>query len=110
MGMQVIPTLMQGGPWEFYEGFVNAMLLALVLLAVLGVVRPVEMLPLLFWEILWKIIWLISVAAPMARDTGLDEDTISNIFACGLAAIFVIAMPWRYVWGHYIAPHKGVDR
>jgi len=97
MGMQIVPTFVAGEPWEFYEGIVNAMLLALVLLSVLGVFFPLLLLPVLFWEILWKAAWIVSVAVPMARGDGMDEDTLNNLYACALALIFVVAMPWRYI-------------
>jgi hypothetical protein len=102
MGMQIVPTLLQGGPWEYYEGVVNAMLLALVLLAAIGIFRPLAMLPLLFWEITWKAVWLISVALPMARGPGLNDATLSNVFASALAGIFVVAIPWRHAWRRYV--------
>jgi hypothetical protein len=46
------------------HGVVNSMLLALVLLAVVGLRYPLKMLPLLFWEIAWKARWLLALALP----------------------------------------------
>ena len=64
MGMQKIPAFLHHRPWELMHGVVNSMLLALVLLAVLGLRYPLKMLPLLFWEIAWKAKWLLAVALP----------------------------------------------
>lgn len=51
MGMQKVPAFLHHHrPWELMHGVVNSMLLALVLLAVLGLRYPLKMLPLLFWK------------------------------------------------------------
>ncbi len=63
MGMQKVPAFLHHKPWELMHGVVNSMLLALVLLAVLGLRHPLKMLPLLFWEIAWKATWLLAVGA-----------------------------------------------
>lgn len=51
------------------HGVVNSMLLALVLLAVLGLRYPLKMLPLLFWEIAWKATCLLLGSSPIALAT-----------------------------------------
>jgi hypothetical protein len=40
MGMQKVPTFLHQRPWELMQGVVNSMLLALVLLAILGLRYP----------------------------------------------------------------------
>ena len=42
MGMQQIPAFLHHRPWELMHGVVNSMLLALVLLAVLGLRYPLK--------------------------------------------------------------------
>src|SRR5580698_10278159 len=53
MGLQKVPAFLHHKPWGLMLGVVNSMLLALVLLAILGLRYPLKMLPLLFWEITW---------------------------------------------------------
>jgi hypothetical protein len=50
MGTQKVPAFLHHRPSELMHGVVDAMLLALVLLSVLGLRYPLKMLPLLFWE------------------------------------------------------------
>lgn len=73
MGMQKVPAFLHHKPWELMHGVVNSMLLALVLLAVLGLRYPLKMLPLLFWEIVWKATWLLAVALPAWRNHTMDK-------------------------------------
>jgi hypothetical protein len=103
MGMQMVPAFLHHKPWELMHGVVNAMLLALVLLSVLGLRYPLKMLPLLFWEMAWKSIWLLAVALPAWRTGAMDADTWETTFACLMSVIFVIVVPWDYVWRHFVA-------
>ena len=79
------------------------MLLALALCSALGVRYPLQMLPLLFFELLWKVIWLTAVALPLWRADQLDADTLDTVKAC-LAGVVLcpIVIPWPYVWANYV--------
>jgi hypothetical protein len=88
--------------WELMHGVVVSMLGAMSILALLGLRYPLQMLPLLFWELAWKTIWLIRVALPAWRAQQMDQATADNVFACSLAVIVVIAIPWGYVFRHYV--------
>lgn len=103
MGMQIIPAFLDHGPWDLKQGVVNAMLLALVLLSLLGLRYPLKMLPLLFWEMAWKAAWLLSVALPAWRNQTMDADTSETAFACLLAVIFLVLIPWDHVWRQFVA-------
>ena len=104
MGMQMWSAYLEPHkPWTLTHGVMNAMLLALVLLSLVGLRHPLKMLPLLFWEMIWKAIWLLSVALPAWRTGTMDADTTETAFACLMAAIFVIVVPWGYVWRNFVA-------
>lgn len=103
MGMQKVPAFLHHKPWELMHGVVNSMLLALVLLAVLGLRYPLKMLPLLFWEIAWKATWLLAVALPAWRSHTMDADTWDTTFACLMSVIFLFVIPWDYVWRDFVA-------
>ena len=103
MGMQIVPAFLHHGPWTLSHGVMNAMLLALVLGSVLGLRYPLKMLPLLFWEIMWKATWLLAVALPAWQSGKMDADTWDTTFACLMAAMFLIVIPWDYVWRNFVA-------
>lgn len=103
MGSMIVPAFLHHKPWEFYHGVTNSMLLAMVVLAVLGLRYPLKMLPLLFWEMAWKITWLAAVAYPAWQGGTMTPDISGNVFACGLIAIIIPVVPWDYVWRNYVA-------
>ena len=103
MGTQKVPAFLHHRPWELMHGVVNAMLLALVLLSVLGLRYPLKMLPLLFWEMTWKSVWLLAVALPAWRGHAMDADTWDTTFACLISVIFLFVVPWDYVWRIFVA-------
>jgi hypothetical protein len=70
--------------------------------AVLGLRYPLQMLPLLLFEIAWKSIYLLSFALPLWRAQQIDDATAQDISACLMVVIFVPLIPWRYVFAHYI--------
>jgi hypothetical protein len=101
--MQIWPAVIYRVPtMELMHGVVTCMLCALSILALLGIRYPLQMLPLLFWEIAWKTIWLLRVALPRWSAGGMDAATAENTFACSLVVIFVIIMPWSYVFENYV--------
>ena len=84
-------------------GLAKSMLAALALMSLLGVRYPLQMLPLMLYEIAWKTIWLVLIAlrawlhgAWNVEFQGLFEDCIGIIIA-----YFIV--PWRYVWARYFA-------
>jgi hypothetical protein len=89
-------------PWGLMQGFVNCMLAAFGLLCALGVRYPLQMLPVLLWELTWKTIWLIVVALPAWLAGPLDAAMMENLFAVGVVVIIPIAMPWGYVVNKYL--------
>lgn len=102
MGMQIIPAFLHHEPWTLTHGVMNAMLLALVLLSVLGLRYPLKMLPLLFWEMTWKATWLLAVALPAWRSGTMDADLSETTFACLMSVIFVLIVPWDHVWRNFV--------
>jgi hypothetical protein len=84
------------------EGVVQFMLAAFSALCILGLRYPLQMLPVLLWEILWKSMWLILVALPLWYSGTMDESTWGTASACLLVVIFPFGIPWRYVFAHYL--------
>jgi hypothetical protein len=103
LGTQVWPDLLQNSQsWALMDGVVVCMLVAFSLLAALGLRYPLQMLPILLWELLWKAIWLSVVAMPKWRAGQMDEAHLANTIACLLVVLVPLVMPWRYVYEQYV--------
>ena len=82
---------------------VRALLGALGLLALFGLKYPLQMLPLLLFELLWKIVWVVAVALPAWRLGQLGPYGTSTLYECLPALVlFPLVIPWRYVLAKYI--------
>ena len=88
--------------FELMHGAVVCMLGAFSLLCVAGIFRPLQMLPVLFWEILWKCVWLARIALPAWQAGRVDDGIASNTIACSLVVLVIAIMPWPYVWRVYV--------
>jgi hypothetical protein len=104
LGIFILPGMFHHtGPWDMMDGVVNCMLAAMALLCLLGLRYPLQMLPLLMWEMVWKATWLVMIALPLIQSGQMDEAAWSNTAACLMGVIVPIAMPWKYVYARYIA-------
>ncbi|MES2102430.1 MAG: hypothetical protein V4634_00310 [Pseudomonadota bacterium] len=102
LAINVWPGVIHHEKWEFYEGVVACVLAAFSLVCVLGLRYPLRMLPILLWELVWKTLWLGIVALPQWWAGHIDEAIVPNFFACSFVVLVYIAIPWRYVFAHYI--------
>lgn len=105
LGFSVWPRLIDHDlSWPLMNGAAASLLGALAALALLGIRYPLQMLPLLLFELLWKSVWLAAVALPLWRAQRMDADTQELAVACavGVALVLVVA-PWSYVWANYAA-------
>ena len=81
-----------------------ALLGALALLCLVGLRYPLQMIPVLLFELLWKAIWVGAFALRMWLNQGLDQYASETLFACLLGIVLVpLALPWGYVFRHYVA-------
>ena len=97
-----IQLIFQEKPLELMEGVVICMLTAFSVLLILGLRYPLQMIPLLLWELVWKSIWLLAVALPLWTAGQMDESTSAMTFACLFVLIIPFVIPWRYVFAHYV--------
>jgi len=96
------PLLLDGKTWELKEGTVNCMLLALSVLALLGLRHPSRMLPVLLFEVGWKLTWLAAVALPLWSDGKLDDAARDQVAAVLWFIIVIVTIPWRHVLRRYV--------
>ena len=92
-----------GKAWTLMQGVVHCMLAAMSALAVVGLFHPLRMLPLLFFELAWKAIWLVVVALPLWQAHQMDADTSETAVECLMAVVFLVVVPWPYVFRAYVA-------
>jgi len=85
------------------EGVRFGLLAGLGATAALGVRYPVQMLPILLFELAWKAIYLIAFALPLWSAHQINAATAEDIKACLMVVIFIPVIPWRYVFAHYVA-------
>ena len=84
------------------HGIQFSLLAGLGLTAVLGLRYPVQMLPLLLFELIWKTIYLLAFALPLWSAHQVTAAAGEDIRACLMVVIFIPLIPWRYIARHYI--------
>ena len=103
LGSAIWPELLDpADSWGLARGEVMCMLGALSALSMLGLRYPLQMLPLLFFELAWKSIWLLRVAWPAWTAHRLDAAAAETAFECSIAAVFLVVIPWSRVWSDYV--------
>ena len=90
-----------GVPWPLMDGVVTCMLVALSLLSLLGLRYPLQMLPILLFELAWKFIWVGVVVLPLWTADQLDPETVEVFCSCLVVLIVLAVIPWRYVVAEY---------
>jgi hypothetical protein len=84
------------------EGVVVCLLTAMSLLAFLGLRYPVQMLPILLFEVTWKVIWIAAVAIPHLVADDLNAAAREVLFSCSFLVVILAVIPWRYTWRRYV--------
>jgi len=103
LGIEIWPGILHHEkPWALMQGVVYCVLAAVSALAVLGLRYPLQMLPLLFFELVWKSIWLLAVALPLWSANQMDAGTSETATACLMGVIFLVVIPWPYVFANYL--------
>jgi hypothetical protein len=95
-------VLFKSADWHWGLGVAKSMLAALALMSLLGVRYPLQMLPLMLYEIAWKTVWLIFIGL-RAWLNGKWTIDIQDMFfdSIGIVVAYFI-VPWRHVWARYI--------
>lgn len=95
----ISPPNLVAGP----TSVIRAMLGALGLLCLLGLRYPLQMLPLLIFELLWKVIWVSASALPMWYRPGLDDYAAQSLMECMIGVVLLpVVIPWRHVIARYV--------
>lgn len=104
LGLTVWTRIISGAPIaNVSQGVVRALLAALALLSVLGLRYPLQMLPLLFFEVAWKAIWLSATAYPAWAAGHMDADTLQTTKESVGIVVVPLLLPWGYIVSNYLA-------
>jgi hypothetical protein len=87
------------------QGVRVALLAGLGATAALGLRYPVQMLPVLLFELIWKAIYLIAFALPLWSAHAINAAMAEDIKAVLMVVIFIPLIPWRYVFANYVLKH-----
>jgi hypothetical protein len=96
------PLLFADKPWGLAEGTVECLLVAMSVLALMGIRYPQRMLPILLFEVAWKLLWLGVVAVPLWLDNRLEGAVLEQAGKILWVGIIIAVIPWRYVLAQYV--------
>lgn len=88
--------------WAQRKGETAGLLSGLAILCVWGLRYPLQMLPLLIFELIWKSVWLLAIAYPMWRAGTMTPGVTGTAEACLAGVVLTpLVLPWRYIAHHY---------
>ena len=104
LALMIWPLLLETTPQlEHMRGVVRALLATVGVLAVIGLRYPLQMLPLLLFELIWKTIWIVAIGLPLRAAGALEGGVAQTWFECVFGIVLcVVAIPWGYVLDHYV--------
>ena len=96
LGATMVPILFSHEPTA--RGVIPSLLCGVWLLAFVGLRYPLQMLPLLLFELAWKTIWLIAFGLPQWAHGQLPP-TFAEDFKAIVAGVILmpIVIPWGYL-------------
>jgi hypothetical protein len=98
----VAPMMAEPAPTHM-TSVARALLTGLGVLALVGLRYPIQMLPLMLFELAWKALWLAFYGLPAWSAGNMDPAYASSFKETGIGIILaIIVIPWRYVFVHYV--------
>lgn len=103
LGVFVWPDVIRHTPdFAAAQGVRCALLAGLGLTAAFGLRYPIQMLPILLFELIWKAIYLIAFALPLWSAHQITAAVAEDIKAVLMVVVFIPLVPWGYVVRHYV--------
>ena len=87
------------------HGIQFALLAGIGATAALGLRYPVQMLPILLFELTWKAIYLVAFALPLWSAHQITQAVAGDITSVAAVIVLIPLLPWRYVFAHYVLKH-----
>ncbi len=96
------------GPWDHVRAAALSMWAGFALVSVIGVYRPLTMLPLVLFDIVYKPIWLAAVAYPLwSRGELAGSPAEEMTYAFLWVLLPIVAMPWGYARRRFLPGRRG---
>ena len=106
LGAYVWPTVIRHtSQFGATRGIQFSLLAGIGAVAALGLRYPVQMLPILLFELTWKVIYLLAFALPLWSAHQITEAVADDIKSVAAVVILIPLIPWRYVFAHYVLKH-----
>lgn len=104
VGLAIVkwPALFSHLTWSLAEGAKECILIAMSVLALLGLRHPTKLLPLLILEVGWKLLWLGVVALPAWRADSVDPAMANQIVDVLWVGLIIAVVPWPYAVRTYL--------
>lgn len=91
------------GAWDPMRAAALSMFASYSLLSILGVFRPLKMLPIMIFMVVYKSIWLLFVAYPLwsaGKLAGSPVEGMARVFMW--VPVAIVAVPWKYALDKYV--------
>jgi hypothetical protein len=99
LGAMIVPEIVSHELTS--RGVIPSLLGAVWVLAFLGLRYPLEMLPLLMFELVWKAIWMAAYGLPQWSAGRYPPTFAEDFFNIASGAVLLFVIPWGYAWRHY---------
>ena len=100
LGAMIVPEIVSHELTS--RGVIPALLGAVWVLAFLGLRYPLQMLPLLMFELAWKAIWMAAYGLPQWAAGRYPPTFAEDFFNIAFGAVLLLVIPWVYVWRRYV--------
>lgn len=103
IGVNFWPRILSHDPAMPHMTGVAIVLIGTVgLLALLGLRYPLQMIPILLFELAWKAIWILAYGLPQWSAGRYPPTFAEDSFNIAFGAVLLFVIPWGYVWRHYV--------
>lgn len=100
LGAMIVPPLISHETAA--RGVIPSLLGAVWVLAFLGLRYPLQMLPLLMFELVWKTIWLLDFGLAQWRSAERPPTFAEDFFNILPGVVLMpLVIPWGYFWRRY---------
>ena len=100
LGAMIVPVILSHELTS--RGVIPSLLGAVWVLAFLGLRYPLQLLPLLLFELIWKAVWMVFYGLPQWSAGQYPPTFAEDSFNIAFGGVLLFVIPWGYVWRHYV--------